>query len=81
MRPSGSFSLNYGNAELTFHYDIDPITPPEDWTYILHRDGRVDVKPGLTTVGLNRVMVRAVILGQIEYDDLNPPLVIYIKVK
>lgn len=81
MQPSGSFSLNYGNAELTFHYDIDPITPPEDWTYILHRDGRVDVKPGLTTVGLNRVMVRAVILEQIEYDDLNPPLVIYIKVK
>lgn len=80
MSIKGRFELCYGDAELIFDYECDPETPMEDYSYIIHRNGRVDVHERINTIGLNRVSLQRTILSQIPIDDLNPPLVIYIKV-
>lgn len=80
MSNSGRFELWYGDAAMVFDYECDPVKPMEDYSYIIHRDGRVDVNERINTVGLNRVSLQRTLLSQISIDDLNPPLVIYIKV-
>lgn len=77
---TGSFSLNYGNAELVFNYWLDPAIPPTDYSYIIHHNGRVDVHESINATALNRVSLQRTILSQISIDELNPPLVIYVKV-
>lgn len=74
-----SFELSFGNDLLTFQYVIDPTTPPTDYSYILHHDGCVDVHDRINTTGLNRVSLRRMIMSQIPFDELNPPLVVYVK--
>jgi hypothetical protein len=74
-----SFELNFGNDVLTFQYVIDPETPPTDYSYILHRDGRVDTHDRINTTGLNRVSLHRIVMSQITFDELNPPLVVYVK--
>lgn len=74
-----SFELSYGNDTLVFQYVCDPTIPPDDYSYIIHRDGRVDANERINSVGLNRVSLQRTILSQIPFDELNPPLVIYVK--
>lgn len=80
MSSSGRFELCYGNDTVVFDYECDPEKPMEDYSYIIHRNGRVDVHERIEATGLNRVSLQRTILSQIPVDDLNPPLVIYIKV-
>ena len=74
-----SFELNFGNDVLIFQYAIDPETPPADYSYILHRDGRVDAHERINATGLNRVSLHRMVMSQITFDELNPPLVVYVK--
>ena len=64
---------------MIFQYTIDPETPPADYSYILHRDGRVDAHERINATGLNRVSLHRMVMSQIDFDELNPPLVVYVK--
>lgn len=72
--------FNYEDDEFIIHYVVDPAIKPLHWDYILHHGGKVELNSHVKPDSSVRALLHSLIMDQIPYDELNPPLVVYVHV-